>query len=280
MVPELRPRGIGEILDAAVGLYRARFGRLVLAALAVAIPVQVLNTLVLLSAVPDQWNVSVTGQATPQYNNALVQLAGQLVVVFIGWTSTALATALCARWCAETYLGRATDDPAPALPRRPVLVLVGASLLVALCDLAGFAACGIGYLASITLLAVAMPALVVERTGAPRSIGRSVQLTSRNLLRVLGLVVTVQLLASVVNVGLGSVAAIVLGVSTNSAAYVVTLGVTNALTLALTQPLVAASLVVLYFDLRIRNEAFDVQLLMQRSDARHGAAQPTVAAAT
>jgi len=27
VIPELRPRGIGEILDAAVSLYRARFGR-------------------------------------------------------------------------------------------------------------------------------------------------------------------------------------------------------------------------------------------------------------
>jgi len=36
----------------------------------------------------------------------------------------------------------------------------------------------------------------------------------------------------------------------------------------LTTPFVATAIVVLYFDLRIRDEAFDVQLLMQRNDAR------------
>ena len=32
MVPDLRPRGIGEILDSAVALYRARFTKLALVA--------------------------------------------------------------------------------------------------------------------------------------------------------------------------------------------------------------------------------------------------------
>ena len=41
------------------------------------------------------------------------------------------------------------------------------------------------------------------------------------------------------------------------------------LLLVLTGPIqVATAVVVLYFDLRIRDEAFDVQLLMQRNDAR------------
>ena len=39
MVPELRPRGIGEILDAAVALYRARFGQLIRYSAIVVVPV-------------------------------------------------------------------------------------------------------------------------------------------------------------------------------------------------------------------------------------------------
>ncbi len=36
----------------------------------------------------------------------------------------------------------------------------------------------------------------------------------------------------------------------------------------LTTPFVAAAIVTLYFDLRIRDEAYDIQLMMQRNDAR------------
>ena len=43
--------------------------------------------------------------------------------------------------------------------------------------------------------------------------------------------------------------------------------IANTIAGVLTTPFVATAIVVLYFDLRIRDEAFDVQLLMQRNDA-------------
>ena len=77
MVSELRPRGIGEILDSAVALYRARFTRLVKVAAIVVVPVQALSAIVLLSAQPDHYSLSVTGAVTPQYdsNSVALQLA-------------------------------------------------------------------------------------------------------------------------------------------------------------------------------------------------------------
>ena len=48
-------------------------------------------------------------------------------------------------------------------------------------------------------------------------------------------------------------------------------GIANTVVAVLTTPFLAAAIVACYFDLRIRNEAFDVQLLMQRNDARHAA---------
>ena len=58
MVPELRPRSVGEVLDAAVLLYRARFGALMRVSLIVVIPVSLLTMLVLLSALPDELHAS------------------------------------------------------------------------------------------------------------------------------------------------------------------------------------------------------------------------------
>jgi len=46
VLANLRPRGVGETLDAAVALYRSRFGALVRITALVVIPVQMLNVLV------------------------------------------------------------------------------------------------------------------------------------------------------------------------------------------------------------------------------------------
>jgi len=42
----------------------------------------------------------------------------------------------------------------------------------------------------------------------------------------------------------------------------------NAISAAIVTPFAATAIVVLYFDLRIRDEAFDVQMLMQRDHER------------
>ncbi len=82
MVPELRPRGIGEILDTAVALYRARFTRLARVAAAVVIPVQALSAIVLISARPDSISFGVTGSVTPHYDsNSFATQLGAIVVV-------------------------------------------------------------------------------------------------------------------------------------------------------------------------------------------------------
>jgi hypothetical protein len=59
-----------------------------------------------------------------------------------------------------------------------------------------------------------------------------------------------------------------------SDAAVITQGFASAVSATITTPLIAAAAVAIYFDCRIRDEAFDVQLLMQRNDARHAAPPP------
>jgi hypothetical protein len=271
MVPELRPRGIGEMLDAAVGLYRARWTRLVLLAAIVVIPVQVINTLVLLSAQPDHVQFSITGQQNPQFSNALLSLAAQLTVLFVDGAAGAFVAALCAKPCAEVFLARVEDRESVSLVRAAIPAALAASILVSLCNILGFAACFVGYLAALALLSVTMPALVVERLGPAAALGRSLRLAQQHFWRSLGVVITAAFLASVVNLGLASVLALVVRATPGSDSYLLIAGLSGAVTGALTQPFTAAVMVVLYFDLRIRNEGFDVQLLMQRNDARYAA---------
>jgi hypothetical protein len=271
MVPELRPRGIGEILDSAVALYRARFTRLTLVAAAVVVPVQLLSALVLLSAQPDHFTLNVTGTVTPQYdsNSLGVQIAAVVVVALVGVLSTALIVAVCTRIVANAYIGRSAGTRESVRAVRPrVLAVVGTSLLVLMSEAVGFAFCFVGALVPLTLFAVAVPVLILEEVGVSAAIGRSARLTKPHAMHVLGLVATAQLLAAILNGALAEAVSLVLRTGGSTVAVVIGQSIASTIAGVLTTPFVATAIVVLYFDLRIRDEAFDVQLLMQRNDAR------------
>ena len=271
MVPELRPRGIGEILDSAVVLYRARFTKLMLVAATVVVPVQVLSAIVLLSAQPDRFSFSVTGSVTPQYDTSsfATQFAALIVVALVNVLSTAVITAVCTRIIADAYIGTNSQARDAARAVRPrFFAIVGVSLIVLVSEGIGILLCLIGALFPLTLFAVAIPVLILEGVGVSTALGRSVTLTKAHAAHVLGLVLTAQLLVAVLN------GALVYGVSlllrSGSSIVGAVIGQSLASTVAgvLTTPFVATAIVVLYFDLRTRDEAFDVQLLMQRNDAR------------
>ena len=58
----------------------------------------------------------------------------------------------------------------------------------------------------LTFFAVAIPALILEGIGVSAAIGRSVTLTKTHVWHVLGLVLTAQLLATVLNFSLAAAA--------------------------------------------------------------------------
>ncbi len=271
MVSELRPRGIGEILDAAVGLYRARFTRLVRVAAFVVVPVQVLSALVLLSAQPDHFTLTAAGTVSPQYTSgsAAVELAAFVVVTVVGVLSTALIIAVCTRVIAEAYIGNTLEARDAFRAVRPrVFAIIGTSILVLVSEAIGFVACFVGALFPLTLFAVAIPVLVLEGVGVSAAIGRSVTLTKTHALHVLGLVVTAQLLGAVLNAALAEAVSLLLRTGGSTVAIVIGQSIAGTIAGVLTTPFIATATVVLYFDLRIRDEAYDIQLLMQRNDAR------------
>jgi len=276
MVPELRARGIGETLDVAVSLYRARFGRLIALAAIVVVPVQALSVIVLLSAQPDHVDVNVFGSTSPQYDtkNALVQLAANLTVLFIGYVSTAFVIGVCARPAADEYVGETGTWKRGSIGGRGFMAVLGAAILVSLCQIGGFFACFVGYFVALAFFAVAMPACVLERVSPGRALGRSFNLTKTHFFRVLGAVLAAQLLSSVLNVGLSVGIAVLFRNTAGGSGQIIAQGLASAVSATITAPLIATVAVVIYFDCRIRDEAFDVQLLMQRNDARVADAAP------
>ena len=80
--------------------------------------------------------------------------------------------------------------------------------------------------------------------------------------------VTARLLVIVLNGALAIAVNILLRSGHSVVGAVIGQSIAGAVAGILTTPFAATAVVALYFDLRIRNEAFDVQLLMQRTEPR------------
>src|SRR5258706_9565597 len=136
MPADLRPRGIGESLDAAATPYRSRFGQLVRYSAIIVVPVQAFLAIVLLSAQPDNFSVSITGSAQPRFDTASAQLAATVVVLVVGLITHAFIVAVTTRIVANQYVDHA-EGGARLLSTtgRRFFAVIGVSLLVAICQL-------------------------------------------------------------------------------------------------------------------------------------------------
>src|SRR4051794_31363910 len=115
------------MLDAAVTLYRARFKSLMFVSAIVVIPVQILSSLVLLSARPDEFGYSL-GTTGPQYtsSNPALQLGATITVLIVNVASTAFVVAACTRIVADAYIDQnATSKAALGNASRRYLAVLG-----------------------------------------------------------------------------------------------------------------------------------------------------------
>jgi hypothetical protein len=270
MLENLRPRGVGEILDAAVALYRARFAALVRLTAIVVIPVQLLNVLITLSTRPSDVTFGATGPA-PTYNGQeafWVPLAGTVVMNVVVVLSTAFATAAVTRLVADTYLDTPrTGNESARLALRRLPAVLGLAIVTSVLVIAGTFACLLPGIFLQVSWAVAMPALLLEDKRIGQALNRSMQLTRHRFwncfaVHYVGSTLTALIAFALTLVAMGVFHAAVHG----TAAFAIAQGVAGAVTSALTTPFVAAAIIVLYFDLRVRVEGFDIQMALHRMD--------------
>jgi hypothetical protein len=272
-MPVLRPLSAGEILDVAFGLYRRLFVPLVL--------IQVIC-----SSLP-----FVIGLYAAALGPGTETIAVTLVSYVFSFLLGALASGATALVISENYLGReigAMDGLRRALPRFPslvgvslsVAVLVGVTMMPFLIAL-GASAYGIGSaqpglavalalvaLASLLLpiitfsgLAVSTPALVIEQLRAPtRAMGRSWSLTRGNRLRIVGLLFVFFIILAVPFIGGTLILQMILGALDSTAARVLSTVIASVLSFVL-GPILYCILTLTYYDMRVRKEAFDLEIL-------------------
>src|SRR5918997_572880 len=136
----LRPLGIGEILDAGIKLFTRHWRPLVLSVVGLVLPVQIISALLTASVAPEQFDFTTTETGVTEDEEAEF-LVGQGIVVLLSFISVLLATAVCFKAVADAYLGvepdwrRSLRFAVRRLPALIVLAIFG-SLIVLLGTLA------------------------------------------------------------------------------------------------------------------------------------------------
>lgn len=266
--PQLRPLSIGEVLDAGFRLLRARFGTLVGCVLVAAFPLAVVRTIIIASTDPDYYDVN----AVPQDDPDTSIIVGQLVALLVMGLGITLAVAACFRVISAAYLGEPVTvgaslaAAARSIPALFVAFLVLAPVLLFVLGLSRVLFVPIVLFAFLAVKwALTSPAIVAERVGPFRGMKRSWQLTRGNWWRSFGILLVLALMSLVIYAALiFALYASVSSLESISAPALATIDVAFILiVLVIIYPLSAAILSTLYYDLRVRNEGFDLQLLAQ-----------------
>lgn len=275
---ELRPLSAGELLDHAFGIFRRLF-----------VPLVVIQ--VACSGIPFLLNVY--GAASGGN-----RVGFTFVVYLIAFVLGALASAATAYLISESYLGRELAPGAAlrrAVPRMgSVMVLsLGMGLMVMLAALpAMLAMLGGGVFAGLALqeggnpgqagagamlmlaglallvlpvfvfsgISVATPALVLEDVGAGKALSRSWALTKGYRLRIVGLLFVVLIVLMIPFLAIGAMGGL-FQTAAPSTGSMVLVTVASGLVSLVIGPLLYCVLTLVYYDLRVRKEAFDLEVL-------------------
>lgn len=242
----IRPLSLGELLDVSFGLYRQLFLPLLAVALATRGPPLAVDAYIRAAggfpAQPLLW----FGNAILSAVLGAIGIAATTFIVSDGYLGQRLA--------AGAAFGRATPFAGRIIMLSILGTLVVGCGLVLLIVPGVILACG---------LAVAASALVLEsQPTATAAMSRSWALTKGLRGKVFGTLLVTSLLLSLPSMALGGMAvagAVVAGGGETAVGYAVTT-VVGILSL-LISPFFYVALTVLYYDLRVRKEAFDLEML-------------------
>src|SRR4051812_27283579 len=257
--PQLRPLALGEIIDVSIKLVRRNWRTLAIAVLVVAVPVAVISVLITTSTTTYDAGLDVRSA-----DDDAAFGAGQVVKTLVQMALYLLATVACFEAVAEAYMGggpawrssrRFAARRAPGVLAMTIVYFFGlfAGLLVVV----------IGMIFLAVRWSVAMPALLLERRAPLAALGRSWKLVGGFWWKVFGTLLIVYLLVTVLSFAVGAVVGGLLATltSVDSLLGLVVQEAISVVVQVVTLPLFAAVTIVLYVDLRVRKEGFDLALM-------------------
>jgi hypothetical protein len=235
---ELRPMSVGEILDGAVTLYRTSFTTLV--------------------------SVAIVFLGIPAALRVFVSLSGQSLglmefLALMVWSFGSLLSSAGTLWViSETYLGRqASVGEAVRFAFSKIVPLFLAGLAVGIIVMFGLLLLVVPGIIAACGYAVVSQAVVLEDVSADVALKRSWQLTKGFRWKVFGLGCVAFLIIFLPAMVFSFLAGTLPGEGTTGSV----LG--DFVSLIIT-PLFTCAFTLLYYDLRVRKEAFDLEMLSQQ----------------
>ena len=273
----LRPLGVGDIFDEGFDLYKRNFVFLLLATAAVVVPLDILLALLTPRLMPSVFDLfSLTSSQSDAF---WVWVVSSLVktILFLPLYLVAVAPVVLA--ASARYLDQETTLGASlrlCLRRLPGLLL--AALLTGIVLALGLALCGILWLFAATQLLFLLQAMLVEGQGPIGAMRRSGALIGGYGFRVFGCLLLLGLVLFVIGLGLRlPLAYLVDGIlniapgaaslygggtgGVETAQQQVVILISSGLTHLFLIPFIVCVITVLYYDLRIRKEGADIEML-------------------
>jgi len=266
-LPELRPLGIGEVLDVGIKIVWRNAATMLRIVVPVVLPVSFISSLVSTSAEDAELGTtSPTGEVTYDAGDVWLYVTAFVVVLVLTLLSTTLSTGACFKGIGDAYLG---ERPSAATSLRYALrhihSIIWVTMLGWILVLLGFVACILPGIWLYVSFAVAVPVLLTEGVKGRKALGRSRRLVKGRWWAAFAIILLGGLLTGIVSAvisGLLEVAS--LTNPDNATVGVLTGTVGSTVGAALTTPFSAAFVAVLYFDLRVRKEGFDLQIFAER----------------
>jgi len=265
--PELRPLSIGEILDVAIKIYLRNAWTLFRVVLVVVAPVEIVSALIQASAASNGSGISTTGDTTTVSSHDLaLYLSAIGAAGILGVLANTIATGASFKAVADAYLG---EQPTWRSSLRFAFArfhsILWITILAGIATVVGLVFCIVPGVYLWIAFAVAIPVLLTEGVKGTSALGRSRSLVRGRWWGTFGVVLLGSILAGVVAAAIGALARFAAGTNdANSVAGFLVNSVSGTLGSMISTPFTAAFVSVLYFDLRVRKEGFDLQLLAER----------------
>lgn len=265
---------LGDILDGAFKLFKANARSIILIVAVITVPLQLLTAFIVRDQVSTGWLEIFRDPTVAEASNPgdFGVVGGSFLALFLGALSTTFIAGAVSHVVALSYLGHESTSPAAALKatvrRFPALLV--AFFLVHILEGIAFVFCFLPALLPMALFTPVTPAIAIEELGPIKGMRRSWRLVQSRLWPVLG----TSLLAGVVSSFLSNIvsaAPVTIGGLFGGPLAWLLLAVGGILAELITAPIVAITATLIYFDLRIRQEGFDLQMMaadLERSAVR------------
>ena len=290
----LRPRDIGSLLDQAVILYRHNFMTWVGIVALIEVPVSIVLTLATvtlldpstLARTPRLPGPDAGPDAYAGYQAATVAALSDLLsraflvtaITVVGAILLNIASGALARVIAENYMGGSMGVAAAYRAIRPrIPALIGVMLIVMLSTV--LVLIPPLFLWIYISLSFVSQVIVLENRGVGDALQRSWELVRGSWWRVFGAYLLLLLVGMIVNL---STTVVSLAVGLTGASWAVQNIAVQFVTLLLTvvyRPISLAGMTLLYFDLRIRKEGYDLQVALDERARETGLAPAPAGAA-